>query len=51
MANSVVVMRGISNEIPVGSDVDKVNGIALGDIESFSGVTPANAEKLNTIKF
>ena len=51
MADCVVVMRGISNEIPGGSHVDKVKGIALGDIESFSGVTPANAEKLNTIKF
>ena len=51
MAGCVVVLRGISNEIPVGSDVDKVNGIALGSIEKFSGVTPANAEKLNTIKF
>lgn len=51
LAGCVVVLRGISNEIPVGSDVDKVNGIALGSIEKFSGVTPANAEKLNTIKF
>ena len=51
MAGTTVELRGISSTIPVGSDVDKVNGIALGDIESFNGVTPANAEKLNAIDF
>ena len=51
MADSVVVLRGISNTIPVGSDIDKVNGIARGSIETFNGVTVANADKLNAITF
>ena len=51
MAGSTAELRGVSATIPVGSDVDKVNGIALGSIEKFNGVTPANAEKLNTIDF
>jgi len=35
----------------VGSDVEKINGIALSDIEKFNGITAANADKINTITF
>ena len=51
LAGSTAELRGISNDIPVPSDVEKVNGIELGNIEDFNNITVANAEKLNTITF
>ena len=51
LAGSTAELRGISNDIPTGSDIAEVNTIALGDIEKFNTITVANAEKLNTITF
>ena len=50
LAGSVFELRGIS-ATPVTSDIAEINTIAFDDIESFNGVTPANAEKLNGIEF